>query len=306
MKKLLWKQALGRVTGRINRTDMLIYRDNIILDKDFPFAINQVQLNKADNRRDSFHWHNYCEISYVESGSGSYFVNGRQYEMQEGDLIIFNNVEPHGWLVESEQMVMTVMVFGTELVSNLHYDYLKPFVERGSNFKNKVDREELFTPDIVQMIKEIYGEEQSRSQGYRLLILADMLRILTFLIRYYQKDRGLGKAEETLTDKKHNMKRLEEAFHYINSHYTEKLTLKEVAESVYMSENYFSTYFKKITDTSFIDYVIGLRLRRVEELMKTTDMSMYEIAMESGFHNMANFYRIYKKHVGALPARRRE
>jgi AraC-like DNA-binding protein/quercetin dioxygenase-like cupin family protein len=285
---------------------MLIYRDNIILDKDFPFAINQVQLNKADNCRDSFHWHNYCEISYVESGSGSYFVNGRQYEMKEGDLIIFNNVEPHGWLVESEQMIMTVMIFGTELVSNLHYDYLKPFVERGSNFKNKVDREELLASNIVDMVKEIYNENSEQNQGHRLLILADMLRILTLLIRFYQKDQEQGKAAETLTDKKYNMKRLEEAFQYINSHYTEKITLKEVAESVFMSENYFSFYFKKITDTSFMDYVTGLRLKRVSELMKTTDMSMYEIAMESGFHNMANFYRIYKKHVGALPARRRE
>ncbi len=285
---------------------MLIYRDNIILDKEFPFAINQVQLNKADNCRDSFHWHNYCEISYVESGSGSYFVNGRQYEMKEGDLIIFNNVEPHGWLVESEQMIMTVMIFGTELVSNLHYDYLKPFVERGSNFKNKIDREELLTSNIIDMVKEIYNENSEQNQGHRLLILADILRILTLLIRFYQKDQEQGKATETLTDKKYNMKRLEEAFQYINSHYTEKITLKEVAESVFMSENYFSFYFKKITDTSFMDYVTGLRLKRVSELMKTTDMSMYEIAMESGFHNMANFYRIYKKHVGALPARRRE
>lgn len=285
---------------------MQIYRDNIILDKEFPFAIDQVQLNKVDNRRDSFHWHNYCEISYVESGCGSYFVNGRQYEMQEGDLIIFNNVEPHGWLVESEQMLMTVMIFGTELVSNLHYDYLKPFVERGSNFKNKIDKEELLGMNIVDMVKEIYHENSQQSQGHRLLILADILRILTLLIRFYQKDYEPGKKAETLTDKKYNMKRLEDAFHYINSHYTEKITLKEVAESVFMSENYFSFYFKKITDISFMDYVTGLRLKRVNELIKTTDMSMYEIAMESGFHNMANFYRIYKKHVGALPTRRRE
>ena len=285
---------------------MRIYRDNTILDKEFPFAINQFQLNKSDNCKDSFHWHNYCEISYVESGSGSYFVNGRQYEMQKGDLIVFNNVEPHGWIVESEYMVMTVLIFGTELVSNLHYDYLKPFVERGSNFKNKIDREELFTTNIVEMLKEIYSENTEQIQGHRLLILADVLRILTLLIRFYQKDLEPGKAAESLTDKKYNMKRLEEAFQYINSHYTEKITLKEVAESVFMSENYFSFYFKKITDTSFMDYVTSLRLMRVNELMKTTDMSMYEIAMESGFHNMANFYRIYKKHVGALPARRRE
>ena len=116
---------------------MVIYRDNTILDKAFPFAINQYQLNKTDNCRDSFHWHNFCEISYVQSGKGSYYVSGKKYDMEGGDMIIFNHIEPHGWLVESEYMNMTVMIFSVELVSSIKYDYLIPFIERGSNFKIK-------------------------------------------------------------------------------------------------------------------------------------------------------------------------
>ena len=58
------------------------------------------------------------------------------------------------------------------------------------------------------------------------------------------------------------MKRLEQAFTYINAHYCEKITLEEVAASVYMSSNYFSSYFRKFTNISFSDYVTRLRVNR--------------------------------------------
>ncbi len=56
------------------------------------------------------------------------------------------------------------------------------------------------------------------------------------LIRAYQDETKSG---EMLREKKNAMKRLEQAFTYINAHYCEKITLEEVAASVYMSSNYF-------------------------------------------------------------------
>jgi AraC-like DNA-binding protein len=282
---------------------MNIYRDTKVLNDDFPFEIKEEQLKKSDNCADSFHWHNFCEITYVLEGSGKYFVNGRQYEISSGDLIIFNNTEPHGWMVESDTMQVLVMVFSLDLVSNLNSSYLKPFIERGSNFQNKISSEDLFSKNIYHMMKEIHEEYQQNAKGFQLLVVADILRILTFLIRYYQKEEKFSYKADNLMDKKKAMKRLEDAFCYINNHYTEKITLNEVANSVYMSETYFSAYFKKVANCSFIDYVTGLRLKKADELMKVTDLNMNEVALESGFHNMSNFYRMYKKHVGELPHR---
>jgi YesN/AraC family two-component response regulator len=242
----------------------------------------------------------------VKSGSGSYYVRGKQYQMKEGDLIIFNHIEPHGWMVESEFMDMKVMIFSTNLVSRFKYDYLIPFIERGSDFKNKISKNDFFASEIVQMMDEIYVEATKKSEGAHLLILADVLRILTFLIRYYENDGLLMAKSETILEKRSNMKRLENALSYINEHYMEKITLKQVADLVFMSESYFSSYFKSVIDRSFIDYVTDLRLQRVNELIDTTDGSICEIAMESGFNNMANFYRIYKKHFGELSPRRRK
>lgn len=281
---------------------MRLERDTIPLDKDFPFQIAEVKLTPENSRPGTWHWHSYFEITCVLEGKGNYFVNGQEYTMEENDIIIFNNVEPHGWKLIGGNMRLLVMIFSPEFVAEkisvFDTEYLKPFVERGSNFKNRVGREESVNAEIRTSIQEIYQEWNERREGYPLMIKANVLRILTMLIRTYQDETKSG---EMLREKKNAMKRLEQAFSYINEHYCEKITLDEVAASVYMSSNYFSSYFRKVTNISFSDYVTRMRLNHARELLREGRGSVTEIAMECGFNNISNFYRLYKKHIGKTP-----
>ena len=281
---------------------MKLIRDNIALDKDFPFQISEVVLNHKNSRPDTFHWHSYFEITYVQEGQGNYSVNGQEYMMKPGDIIIFNNVEAHGWKLMGEDMKLLVMIFSPEFVAEklsvFDSEYLKPFVERGSNFKNRIGSEELVSHEIRKGIREIYAEWQQQKEGYPLMIKANILRILTMLIRTYQDE---SKSGEMLKEKKSAMKRLEQAISYIDHHYSEKITLDEVAAAAYMSSNYFSSYFRKVTGISFSEYVTRIRISHARELLRDTDKSVTEIAMECGFHNISNFYRLYKKQEGKSP-----
>lgn len=286
---------------------MIIVKDETKLDPHFPFMIFNQKLKREDNAEDSFHWHNFCEITCVVKGKGNYFVNGQEYDMSEGDLIIFNNVELHGWSVIDETMELIVMIFPTEFVSApvtmFDYDYLRPFLDRDGNFKNRIGAGEQYASDMAGIMKDIMREMKEKNVGYRLMVKAQVLRILTLLIRCYRKSDTAG--DDAVSGDRRSMKRLEEAFYYINSHYTEKMTLEEVASSVYMSPNYFSTYFKGVTSLSFSDYVTVLRLNKAKEMIKTTDMNMADIAEACGFHNMSNFYRLYKKHIGNIEEERK-
>lgn len=281
---------------------MKLERDSIPLDKEFPFQISEVELNQANSRPGTWHWHSYFEITWVLEGKGNYFVNGQEYTMEKDDIIIFNNVEPHGWKLLGGNMKLLVMIFSPEFVAEkislFDAEYLKPFVERGSNFKNRVGREETVNEEIRISIREIYQEWNERKEGYPLMIKANVLRILTMLIRAYQDETKSG---EMLKEKKNAMKRLEQAFTYINDHYCEKITLEEVAGSVYMSSNYFSSYFRRVANISFSDYVTRLRVNRAREMLRENGANVTEIAMECGFNNISNFYRLYKKHMGKTP-----
>lgn len=281
---------------------MRLERDNIPLDKEFPFQIAEVRLTPENSKPGTWHWHSYFEITCVLEGKGNYFVNGQEYTMEKDDVIIFNNVEPHGWNLIGDDMKLLVMIFSPEFVAEkisvFDTGYLKPFVERGSNFKNRIGREDEINPEIRAGILEIYKEWQERKEGYQLMIKANVLRILTMLIRTYQDKTKSG---EMLKEKKNAMKRLEQAFAYIDTHYCEKITLEDVAASVYMSSNYFSSYFRKVTNISFSDYVTRMRINHARELLREGRLNVTDIAMECGFNNISNFYRLYKKHVGKTP-----
>lgn len=280
---------------------MVITRDAIELNPEFPFLIMDQTLYEKDNQEDTFHWHSYCEITYIKKGRGCYFVNGEKYEVKSGDLIIFNNVELHGWQAAEERVEMTVMIFPTEFVSvpltMFDNDYLKPFLERGGNFRNKIEAGEENAAEIIKTMEDIDREWKEGGVGYRLMIKAQVLRILTLLIRHYQKDVSEKKSGLRLGEKKKSMKRIEEALYYINSHFTEKISLEEAASIACMSPNYFSSYFKKVFRCGFSEYVTKLRLKKAGEMAKTTDLTVGEIAAACGFSNMSNFYRLQKKYA---------
>ncbi|MDY2660321.1 MAG: AraC family transcriptional regulator [[Ruminococcus] gnavus] len=281
---------------------MYLIEDVVSLEKGFEFAVYPYVAKVRENDENSFHWHQYCEITLVKEGRGRYFVNGTEYGMESGDLIIFNNTEPHGWIGLEEDMHLLVMIFQPEFVSDkldvTSGDYLRPFAERGGNFKNRIGKEDKNADKIREIMLEIQKEAEEKEEGYRQMIKADVLRVLTFLIRHYQDG---SKSNELLREKNAAMHRLEEAFSYIDKRYKEKLTLEEVAASCHMSTNYFSTYFRKAANMNFSEYVSRLRIREARRLLRTSYLSITEIALECGFQNLSNFYRTYHKFFDQSP-----
>ena len=107
---------------------MRLERDSIPLDKEFPFQISEVELNPSNSHPGTWHWHSYFEITWVLEGKGNYFVNGQEYTMEENDIIIFNNVEPHGWKLLGGRMKLLVMIFSPEFVVPLTRNICGPLL----------------------------------------------------------------------------------------------------------------------------------------------------------------------------------
>lgn len=282
-----------------------IEQDNLPLDSAYPFQIRELTLFASDNCKNPFHWHTYFEITYIKSGRGRYYTNGQIYEVEAGDTVIFNNAESHGWQVLDQEMNVIVIIFESDFLASFtvqdQLDYLKPLIEHGSNFQNKVDHTGIISEQIPVIMKSVLKEWARKKLGYRMMIQADMIRLLTLLTRHYQ---GKPISDELLSEKQKALERLGSAFLYINENCCRKITLKETADTVFMSPNYFSHFFHKATETSFCDYVTVQRIIRANEMMDNTNKSIQNIAVECGFHNVSNFYRLYKKHTGISPGKR--
>ncbi|RKP56185.1 response regulator [Cohnella endophytica] len=95
---------------------------------------------------------------------------------------------------------------------------------------------------------------------------------------------------------------IQTALVYIQEHYRSELSLREVADSVHMSRNYFSEQFKRRTGFNFIDYVIRLRIRYAKHLLETTMLKVFDIGIHSGFNNSKHFLKMFKRESGCTPA----
>lgn len=88
---------------------------------------------------------------------------------------------------------------------------------------------------------------------------------------------------------------------FISEHYSEPLSLEQVAKAVNTSSFYFCKMFKRITGLNFTEYVSRVRIERAKNLLLNPNLRISEIAFEVGFQSLTHFNRVFRKMVGLSP-----
>lgn len=96
-------------------------------------------------------------------------------------------------------------------------------------------------------------------------------------------------------------KLMKKALVYINNHYNKHITLDEVANLIHLSSSYFSSLFKREVGVNFSKYLNQVRIEESKKLLKDTDYSILQIAMEVGFEDQSYFTKVFKNNVGITP-----
>ena len=92
---------------------------------------------------------------------------------------------------------------------------------------------------------------------------------------------------------------------YVRSHYRERITLKILADHVFLSPAYLSSMFKQETGDSLINYINQVRVEASKPLLSGTDRLLADIAQECGFSDQSYFAKVFKKQAGMPPGKYR-
>lgn len=95
--------------------------------------------------------------------------------------------------------------------------------------------------------------------------------------------------------------RLRKVRDYVELHYSEHLSLTQVAEVACMESAYFSVYFRKKVGLNFTAWLSRFRVEKAIELMRLRDFSICEIALAVGYQDLSTFVRAFKRHTGITP-----
>lgn len=98
---------------------------------------------------------------------------------------------------------------------------------------------------------------------------------------------------------------IKDTVEYINKHYKEKLTLKNIAELFHVNQSYLSLLFKKEMGRSYTEYLTFLRLREAKKLLGNTDLNLTQIAYRCGFDDQSYFSKVFRKVEGITPRKYR-
>lgn len=264
--------------------------------KEYPFAVYDLQ-KIGLSFHVSLHWHEELEIVYVYEGPLYLTIDNQDYIGKKGDIFIVNSKEIHKMHVQDNNVRYGTLLFPLNSLLFQETDestrkYLQPLYTGDVMFYHTLEDAEL-TEKLFSIIMEIVRLNKQKVPAYRFGTKALLLQILFLLFNNHM---------EISNRKSHKNSTLNrDIISYIGERYTTNLTLMEIADKFHMSYKYFSRYFKNTFNTTLSDYIMKLRLERAELLLSSTELSVTEISLQTGFNNISFFIRSFKKAYGMTP-----
>ncbi|MEG1687193.1 MAG: AraC family transcriptional regulator [Angelakisella sp.] len=230
------------------------------------------------------HSHAFVELFYCLRGTGQFYIAGKYLNVGRDDLVIINPAVEHTEVGTSTEPLeyIALGIGGIEFV--LDKKDGKQFLLY--NFKDKQD-------EIATLIKMMKREIEARNEWHETLCRS-LLEIL--LIRIFRYIDG-----EVIPSDGQNHKDCSVAKHYIDTHYSENITLDFLAEMTHLNKYYLSHAFVREYSVSPITYLTARRIRESKYLLANTDHSLAQISNILGFSTPAGFSRSFKNLENTTP-----
>ncbi|MEK8128722.1 AraC family transcriptional regulator [Paenibacillus filicis] len=298
---MIYSTSLG--AGKMQRDELLRERMSMP-DHSFPIKLFRFTCQEEGFIIFHPHWHEQIELLYIVSGSARIECSSVPYEAKAGDVIVVNSNELHYGVCTSRDLVYYVVIFHPALLQSSNADavetkFMIPISQNRLLFLNHIAGDKRFS----RCVEEITYEIEHKQEGYELAIKSDLYKLMTLLVRRYIA------SSSDLEGYRLRLKHLEHlapALRYMELHSHESLTVEQLADLANMSRSHFSRLFKKLTEKTLTEYIHFLRINRAAELLRTTQMSISEIALLIGYNDIYYFSRTFKKLKGASPTNWRD
>lgn len=235
------------------------------------------------------HVHDYWEFVYVASGSGQIMVEQEHFLAQPGDLFIYPPGVEH--MEESSPgKKLTMHVLSVINTSDLQFMEFWPI---GELEYIRISGTWLNT-SFAHLIKQIIQELNKKETAYRVRVQALSFQFQSYLMKY---------AEQKYANKVINnaYQHINRARKFIQANYHLDISLADIAASTFISVHYLSRLFKRYTGFSPMNYLLLLRIRTAQKLLRETELSVSEVCLKTGYQDLQYFSSLFKRKTGYSP-----
>lgn len=239
------------------------------------------------------HVHERCEIFYYISGNAAYLVEGAEYLLKPGSILIMRPAESHRTKILGKGKYERYAInFSVSVIDTIDPKrrLLRAFFDR------PLGRGNLYLPTEFEdeSIRKIFADMCAGTDDYekRLNILTHLFLLLNSIDTVFLK-RG---SAEYLPPQSPSEKMVS----YVNSHLFEKLSVPILAEHFFLSTSQFSRIFKQATGAAPWEYITIKRLTAAREKIRSGNSAQCA-GEECGFGDYSAFYRAFVKYFGYSP-----
>lgn len=254
-----------------------------------------------------WHWHEEFEIILAVEGETLVLCDESEFLLHAGEMI-FVNVNVLHKLKRGQKNTpcrINSLLFTPEFVSGfpqsiIQQRYITPLIRCTPLAEVLLLPSVSWQADAISHFQRAFEAFNSDRFGSEILVQTELMRLLCVILENLQ-DRI---CENPLTQNKDAI-RIKQMLGYVHEHYAEPLTVSQIAAASAISESECYRCFRKVLDTSPIDYLLQYRIRAAAGLLSGSDRSISDICFATGFNSPSYFAKVFRQELLMSPRKYR-
>ncbi len=243
------------------------------------FRVKEKTYNNTE--KVSIHFHEYYEIEIITKGSGIMTLNGSEIPFKKGMVFFILPNDFHKIDFFEESQIYNISFCEEVLFADSNK---KRIIEKTNTFLNVLDTQ---LNAIIKLCDTII-ELENVNKNSRRYLLKSVIELFPRLYNIEIVSSYFGIAVA-----------------FIENHFKDSITAADVAAECLINEDYLNRIFKKEINITVTDYIRKKRLHYASVLLLSSQLSVSEIAYNSGFGSIQTFNRVYKGYYGVSPSKNR-
>ena len=267
----------------------------------FPVAFYHTMPSVYPNGVIALHWHDEFQFCLGISGEIEFTCEQKPFLLHENEALLINSNHLHQARTtgpsDSAYFCCAVhpRIMRTFEGSTIDALFIQPFINSGISalfFTTLTESGRL----VIDGLKHLEELQQERVLGYQMLIISELMRIWQSIIVPSYPQLAAGKEVESI-----DQKRMKAMMSFIHEHYSEPLSLTDIAESVSLSKGECCRVFKRVAGSTPFEYLMLYRIKQSITMLESTANSIGDIALSVGFNSFSYFASCFKKVMGSTP-----
>lgn len=268
----------------------------------FPMTVNHDDLWSFEDKNVPIHWHNDLEINLIREGEAVFQVYQKSYRVRTGEGFLLNRNVPHSCSSPGNEHVRysTILVRPDFLYGDFGSDVerkcFQPFLQNSAIPCIYLTGFDENGKEILQKLNQVEEAFDRKRFCYELKIKGLLCEAFAMIL-YGHRQELTKFVPENLQE----LERLEKMLNYLNMHFTEVISLQDLADQVHLSREVCCRLFKKMTGKTITGYLEEYRVNKSFSLVQSGQYSMTQITEMVGFSNPSRFASAFRKRFGCNP-----